>query len=269
MTSISPLSGRTAIRARAIFIGENIDISALEKAGTLAVSPLTIRAGDRGVAVLFRYGAVVLIDLSPVEEASFLSHLSPLVKDPFERPETEEAELHADRVSSERDGNGIITLASLDVERLQIVADILARTVVLAHYEAQVAVAFDHIEPLARSLQTRAAFGYREKGLLRHIGSTLLIEHKMVGRVGVEEKPELLWDRPELDRMYAKLVIEYELEDRHRVLERKLELITRTAETLLKLTQDQRVLRVEWYVVVLILIEILLTIIPMIVKRSW
>jgi uncharacterized Rmd1/YagE family protein len=42
-------------------------------------------------------------------------------------------------------------------------------------------------------------------------------------------------------------------------LERKLDLISRTAETLLELMQHKRSLRVEWYIVILIVIEILLT----------
>jgi uncharacterized Rmd1/YagE family protein len=42
-------------------------------------------------------------------------------------------------------------------------------------------------------------------------------------------------------------------------LERKLELVSRTAETLLDLLQDKRTLRVEWYIVILIVVEIVLT----------
>jgi len=43
-------------------------------------------------------------------------------------------------------------------------------------------------------------------------------------------------------------------------LESKLRLISRTAETALQVLQDRRALRVEWYIVILILVEILLTV---------
>ena len=56
-----------------------------------------------------------------------------------------------------------------------------------------------------------------------------------------------------------RLEDEYELRERHVALERKLDLISRTAETLLDLMQHKRSLRVEWYIVILIVIEILLT----------
>jgi uncharacterized Rmd1/YagE family protein len=43
------------------------------------------------------------------------------------------------------------------------------------------------------------------------------------------------------------------------VLECKLNLISTTAQTLLELVQAQRTLRVEWYIVILIVVEIGLT----------
>lgn len=78
----------------------------------------------------------------------------------------------------------------------------------------------------------------------------------MVGRVEVTEKPELLWEHSELERVYLRLEDEFELHERHVALEHKLELISRTAATLL---QTNRSLRVEWYIVILIVVEIVLT----------
>ena len=61
------------------------------------------------------------------------------------------------------------------------------------------------------------------------------------------------------ERLHQRLAGEYELPERHRALERKLDLIARTASTLLTLQYNRRSLRVEWYIVALIVVEILLT----------
>jgi uncharacterized Rmd1/YagE family protein len=74
----------------------------------------------------------------------------------------------------------------------------------------------------------------------------------MVGRVETSEKPELLWEHPELE--YLRLADEYDLRDR----DRKLDVISRTVETLLSLVQTRSSLRVEWYIVLLIIAELLL-----------
>lgn len=256
-------AGKTTIRARALFVGERIDLRTLEAAHRLAVAPPAVSAGAQGCTVLFRYGVVVLFDLDAMEEASFLTHLRPLISEPLDKAETEEVELTVNTQREERVEGGIVLLHEFDIARLQIVADILAKSVVLAYYEASIANVFDRIEPLAASLQRGGRGGYQGKELLRHIGGTLLTQHKMVGRVEVGEKPEILWDRPELERLYLRLEDEYELRERHLALERKLELVSRTAETLLDLLQHSRSLRVEWYIVILIVVEILLTLYTM------
>jgi uncharacterized Rmd1/YagE family protein len=69
----------------------------------------------------------------------------------------------------------------------------------------------------------------------------------------------VLWELPGLNRLFSRLEDEYEVAERRLALDRKLDLITRTVETLVNLLQNQRALRVEWYIVLLIVIEIFLT----------
>jgi len=216
-----------------------------------------VSAGAHGVAVLFRYGVVVLFGLSAVEEATFLNNMKAFIIQPFDKVESEEVDL----VRAVEDGvDGChIQLGDFDLPRLQVVADVLAKSVVLGHYETALAQTFDRIEPLATKLQTGARFMHQSRELLRQIGDVLLIQSKMVGRVEVSEKPELLWEQPQYERLFMRLEGEFELRERHMALERKLELVSRTAETLLDLLQNKRTLRVEWYIVILIVVEIVLT----------
>lgn len=252
-------SGKSAIEARVFFLGERIDLRALELGERVGVAPLTLTVSGGGCAVLFRYGAVVLFDVSAVEEKAFLASLEPLISEPFPHPEQDRVDMVIDTLRDERVEGGIVQLREYSLERLQIVADVLAKSAVLAYYEASIAEAFDRIEPLAAELQRNGRGGRKAKDLLRHIGGALLVEHKMVGRVEVAEKPEILWERPEVERLYLRLADEYELRERHVALERKLDLIAKTAETLLDLLQHRRSLRVEWYIVILIVVEIGLT----------
>ena len=87
----------------------------------------------------------------------------------------------------------------------------------------------------------------------------LAAQHRVVGGAQISEKPELLWDYPQLDRLYGRLEAEFELGDRARAIERKLEVIGDAAEWLLDLVQDKRSLRLELAVVGLIAIEIFLS----------
>jgi len=256
----SVFDAKPRLRARALYVGERIDVRAFERGDLIAESPLLVRAGSQGCAALFRYGVVVLFELHPLEELSFLGQLAPLIAGANAQPEHEDVELIISTDGDERvDPSGAISLTDASIERLQLVAEVLAKSVVLAHYEHQVAQVFDSIEPLASGLRQAGRVGSQARELLRQIGDVLMVEHKMVGRVEVAEKPDLLWDHPPLERVYARLVDEFELAERHRALDDKLELIARTAETVLDLLHHKRSLRVEWYIVILIVVEIFLS----------
>lgn len=85
----------------------------------------------------------------------------------------------------------------------------------------------------------------------------LLIQQTMFGTVEVGEKPDLVWDHPELDRLYLRLEDKYELRERLVALEQKLTLISRTVETTLSPLQSKSSHR-QWYIVILIVIEVVL-----------
>lgn len=259
---------RESVRAQAIFLGEKLDLHTLAQTEYLAKKPLVVAAGQHGYAVLFDYGAVVMFGLEPIQEASFLSHLRPLIVSPFKTPETEEVTLKLVSAGAGQADNGIIYLQSLSIESLQIVADVLAKSVVLAQYEMGTAKVFDKVEPAANELALSTRKERWGKELLRQLGTTLAIQHKIVGRVEIIDKPDLLWDSPELDRLHRRLEDEYEIRERHTTLERKLQLISTTAETVLDLLQHNSSLRVEWYVVTLIVIEIMLSLFDLFLQVS-
>ena len=246
---------------RAILLGERIDTRGLEDPKPLATAPLALRCEPNGIAVVFRYGVVVLFQVSVSEERRLIDRLMPRVVDPYEPPEIDELRVVVRSDAEEQMAvDGTLSLRDLAVERAQVVADALAKSLVLAHYETRIAAVFDRIEPLAASLRKRGRPGSQGRFLLRHIGNVLTVQHKMVGRVETGEKPEVLWDHPSLERLYLRLADEYELPERDRALDRKLDVISRTVETLLDLVTQSRNLRVEWYIVGLIVIELVLSV---------
>ena len=95
--------------------------------------------------------------------------------------------------------------------------------------------------------------------MLKLLGNALLVQDRVSGRVAVAEKPDALWDRPDLERLYARLEDEYELKERVDALNRKLAVVAETANTLADIIDTRRSLRLELIVVVLIAFEIVIT----------
>lgn len=261
MASVYPLAAaaKADFHARALLVGERLDLRAMGSVERWASDPVTLSAGASGVATLFRYGAVVLFDVTPLEEAEFLRRLQPFIQQPYSQPEIESINLAIRADINEGMEGDTVRLIDHAVERIQLVADILSKSIVLARYEAQIRQSFERVEPLAIDLERAARSPRHARALLRYIGAALLSEHNMVGQVEVMDKPELLWEHPELERLYLRLEDEFEIHERHAALQRKYELVSRTAHTALEVLRDRRNLRVEWYIVILIVVEILLT----------
>ena len=99
--------------------------------------------------------------------------------------------------------------------------------------------------------------------LLKHIGNALLVQQRVSGLVAVAEKPDVLWESPNLERFYTRLEDEYELKERADLLTRKLTVISDTAQTLADIIDTERSLRLELIIVVLIAMEIVISVYQM------
>lgn len=258
---MAPLfNGATTVRARALYLGERIDVRALEATSRITpVLPLVVQAGEHGCAVVFRYGAVVLFHVAPMEEVTFLEGLKRMVGDPFPKPEVEEIEIRV--VPDRPDGleGNVLTVVELSPERVQVVAEILARTVALARYESVMKESVAAIESWALALQKGQSAAALERNLIKNLGATIVIQSSMTGRIEIDDKPEILWERADLERIFLRLEDEYELKERDMALERKLALISSTAEMLLNLVDNRHSRRLEWYIIGLIVLEIVIS----------
>lgn len=253
-------------RARAILIADRIDVRVWKPEERLASNPVAVSVPGGGLAVLFRYGVVVFFDTTEREESDFFAQIGPSLNGAFPEPETEEVRIRIDFKAREGMQGDTVFLANDEIERLQVIADVLSKSVMLARYEARIAGSFERIEPLALELQATGRISAPARDLSKPIGAMLLSGHLMVG-TEVGEKPELLWDRPDVERLFLRLEDEFEIKERHALLERKRNLIAHTAQTLLQQQQSRHSLRLELYIVILIVVEILLTVYELFFKH--
>src|SRR5919109_2774714 len=235
---------------RALQLGERIDLKGLEREDAFSTNPLGFRTANGGTVVLFKFGVAVFFALTPVEEEELIASLGYRIGEPLTERESETARIivrpDADDVSS---GSGAIQLRSPEPNRLLLVAEAMAVSVALAFDERRIARAFDRIELIAKRLTESQLPTEPRAVLLKQIGEALLVQQRLAGRVDLDDKPDVLWDHPELERFWAKLVDEYDLPQRGRAISRKLEVIRETADTISDLISTRTSHRLEWYIV--------------------
>jgi uncharacterized Rmd1/YagE family protein len=254
-----PIAHARRFTVRALLLGDRIETAGLEREGVLSTMPMAFRAGENGIVALFRYGVAVFVGMSPLEEDEVIRRLDGRIVAPVDVREEESIQIE---IAPDKDeqftSSGLITLKTLTTEHMLLIADALATSVVLAHDEKQVAAVFDVIQPIARELAEHGRTSRGRRAILKHIGDALLVQHRISGLVAVAEKPDVLWERPDLERFYARLEDEYELKERADVLTRKLTVISDSAKAFADIIDTERSLRLELIIVVLIVLEIVI-----------
>ena len=221
---------RQALTARALLLGERIDTDGLERADLVSTAPLAFHAGQSGFAVLYRFGVAVLFGLSPLEEDEIVQKIGLRVAG-ASRGDDETLIIEATPDGEEKAlPDGRLAAKDLSEARLLVIADVLAKSVALGRDERRVNAVFRH----DRALRRRACGeGQPAMEAQIHVGAhgpdSRSVRHRVSGRVAVDDKPDVLWDRPDLERLYARLEDEYDLTPRARTLNAKIDVIGETA----------------------------------------
>jgi uncharacterized Rmd1/YagE family protein len=257
------------LTARALLLGDRIDATRLESGEMIATTPVALKLGAAQFVALYRFGVAVFVGLSPAEEEAFLSRIAGRISGKRAPTESEVAIVdiaasHEDRVPP----GGPIEIPELTAARFLVIADVLAKTVSLARDEGALGRVFDVIEPFAVKLMNSGRTPWNRRAMLKLIGQALLVQHRISGRVAVEEKPDILWDHPSLERLYARLEDEYEVKERALALTNKLNVIVESGQVLTDIFDVDRSTRLEAIVVVLILTEVLITLVQIFLHRG-
>ncbi|HPF77950.1 MAG TPA: RMD1 family protein, partial [Alphaproteobacteria bacterium] len=244
---------REDITAQAFILGQRLNLRAFREYPVLKNTPLMIKVGD-GVVVLFRYGVVVLFGLTGEQKEHFLEQAREHINQPQDNIETESMTIS--KIDGEKDIVlfDSVKLINWDVDRLLVIADVLAKSQVLSYHELQIGKMFDEIDPIAQEMQKKGyPKGRQTRSLLRNIATTLATQRNIAGQAEILDKPDFLWDKePVVQGFFVRLEDEFELRERHDALKEKLELIFRTSEMMLNLMNARHTLHVEWYIVILI-----------------
>ncbi|MEQ1672649.1 MAG: RMD1 family protein [Hyphomicrobium sp.] len=253
-----PETTAPVLTARAHQIGERIDFKGLERADSFSKNPLAFRTPAGGTVVLFKTGTAVFINMTPIEEEETIRGLGARVGDPLIEREVETAQIVTGAEDDTVTTTGVIQLKTDDPPRLLLIADALAGSVSMALVERNLGGAFDRVSHVARSFKSRTLPGGNSAGILQQLGESLDIQSRLAGRIGMVDKPDVLWDHPELERLWTKLIDDYDLKSRANAIDQKLNVIRDSAKTLGDLLATRTSHRLEWYIIALIVLEILI-----------
>jgi len=219
---------------------------------------LTHYEGDRYV-VVHDFGAIVFFDFGKDEREVFMTKLlgslpmephPPLVEDYIvEVRENADAGVKFDRV----------IVPSLDAISVELLSIVIAQSVAMDYYEEDVRAAYARVEGFATSLVERGSIKLSTREIYRFVGSVLAVRNQIAMTLSLLDEPPETWEKELYDRLYRALRTAFEIEDRHRTIEYKIQLIQQNLEIMVNLVQTRRGHLLELTVIALITFEVLFT----------
>ncbi|MDG6778539.1 RMD1 family protein [Thiomicrorhabdus sp. zzn3] len=152
--------------------------------------------------------------------------------------------------------NECIELSELTLWPLMIVALVISQSVGLEKFEQEV----DHFFNQGRQMvETSGRLDWmKRQSFAAYAKQITLLRHDMVLDLLLLDKPNILWDNPDYERLYNRLAELLELQERFEVVTFKLNTLKEDIAMMLELYNHQHSSFLEWIIIILILVEVVM-----------
>ena len=224
----------------------------------LGTNPLVLEPQKGSFVYLSRFGGVVFWDCPEAlirqihEELKSLPGLS--------RMEEQARDFLKVRVGAAEDSVGFseVQLREFTLEKLRIVSLTLAQSVALDHFEAAVSRAMARFQPVVGALSHEGKLRLPHREVLRIVGFAMEVRAAVLDNLTLFDDPPETWESESLAHLDSALYDQFDLEERLGAIKEKLAYLHDTGATFLGLLDTRKNHRLEWIIILLILVEILL-----------
>jgi len=151
-----------------------------------------------------------------------------------------------------------VHLQELTLDKLRIVSLTLAQSVALDHFEAAVSRAMARFQPVVRALSHEGRLQLPHREVLRIIGFAMEVRAAVLDNLTLFDDPPETWESESLAHLDSSLFDQFDLEERLGAIREKLAYLHDAGTSFLGLLDTRKNHRLEWIIILLILVEILL-----------
>lgn len=244
-----------------IYIGESVDLKRVQE-GIKHYSflnrdvPLVMKVLKDQYVVLTKFGTITFWNIPTRLHLQLTKEIQPYVKNKRSSYSyTEDTKVlvggNVEKVTFEKVYSG-----GLGVEKIKIISHVLSQSVALERYEDDIEKSLMELEGIVENLKLRGKAFLSEKELLKQIGRVLSVKQTVISHLSIFDKPDEIWESPELEMLYNRMDAEYDLRSRFDVLDKKANYLSDISKMLMEFLAEKRNAFLETVIIVLIVIEI-------------
>jgi required for meiotic nuclear division protein 1 len=219
-------------------------------------SELFYKQDENKYCYLLSYGIVVFASFSDLEKSEFLKFVKGYIEDEVEAKYDESFDLQTDPSVSVVLNYNSITVSEITDNTIRIVMLNIGQSVALDHYEDLTLEIFKDSHEITDELEKTGTFKYSKKDLLKFIGRTINIKNSIIDNLYIFDAPEEVWENEHLERIDKGLKKTFDLKMRYQDIDYKLKIVQDNLRLFTDLLQNRESTRLEWIVIILILIEV-------------
>jgi uncharacterized Rmd1/YagE family protein len=222
-------------------------------------NPLLVQFGPTKMVGVFDYGAVVFFDVERDEGRQLIERLKSFAHRENKTYSEDDFVLNIASRSKKPEGTDELVIREFNRDIALVVGAVLSRSVSVEFYEKLVGDALAQLEEPIASLQNTGSIPHSQRGLTKKVGFALAVEQELAYTLSVFDDPDIVWagGKP-VEELYKSLKREFDLEDRIRIIQQKVSIISRSSTFVISRIEGRRSQFLEWIIILLILLEILL-----------
>ncbi len=212
----------------------------------------------KGDVFYFSYGVTVCWGLNDAEETLFLSYAQPFEKHPSHKTERDDfSYVYGDTPKIVEDE---ITLQDKDVLTKLAISHGLAQSVKLTIFEALIQETITQTKYLPKELAGSGKISLSRKEMSKKMGEIFINRNFINLHADILDIPEFFWNYPELEPFYKMSAHYLDISKRVDTLNKRLSVVHELFEILSGQLNHQHSARLEWTIIILIVIEVCLAI---------
>ncbi|KAF5297029.1 hypothetical protein FQA39_LY12243 [Lamprigera yunnana] len=211
----------------------------------------------------FREGSVVMWNITDLESSNLLAFLKRYEQDSYsEKLVQSEMELmnyrhqiDEKRSTLEKNGEFLVTSQENLLDKYTF-SNTIALSVKLGIWEALLDKYIDSIEYITEDLKQGKKIKLSREEVLRKHGELFALRHLINLSSDLLDIPDFYWDREQYETLYTKMHTYFSIGKRTKVMNEKLNHCIELIELLSTHLSDKHHIRLEWMIIILIMVEV-------------
>ena len=207
----------------------------------------------------FAYGVVLFWGFTEEEEREVLRSLKGFEAQPLPKPELDEFTFsYGDKMTKIQDDE--IVLHKKDPLTKLSLSYAIGQSLKLTVFEEAILRTINHSKKIPRDLAEKGKITLSRKQISRTLGELYLERNYINLNTEILDTPEFFWEHSELEPFYRRVTHYLDVNKRVDLLNRRLMLLHELFEILENGLNHRHSVRLEWTIIILIIIEVVLSI---------